>query len=96
MSAVIMTLAHLAAKKVVQANMRAKGTRLADVDAREIKAAARDYLRDHPELIPQTIERVQSSPALRALFEKEQRQREREAKRQARASLERFAQNAKA
>jgi len=96
MNAVVMTLVHLAAKKIVQANMRAKGTGLADVDAREIKAAAKDYLRDHPELIAETVERVQNTPSFRALFEKEQRQREREAKRPSRASLERFAQKAKA
>ena len=38
-----------------------------------IRAAAEDYLRDHPELIEQVAETVRNNPELRTLYEKEQR-----------------------
>jgi hypothetical protein len=42
-------LAHQSAKKRVQANIRAKGQRIADFSAREITLLAEDYLGQHGE-----------------------------------------------
>ena len=43
----VMVLALQRAKKAVQANIRAKGQRLADFSAREITLLAEDYLAQH-------------------------------------------------
>ena len=45
----VMVLAMQRAKKAVQANIRAKGQRIADFSAREITLLAEDYLAQHRE-----------------------------------------------
>lgn len=47
----VMTLAHQAARKAVKRQFQAQGLKVSHIAAREITAAANDYLRDHPELI---------------------------------------------
>jgi len=45
----VITLAHQSAKKTVQADIHAKGQRIADFSAREITLLAEDYLAQHRE-----------------------------------------------
>ena len=58
MSLVIMTLARQAARKAVKRQFQAQGLKVSHIAAREITAAANDYLRDHPELIADARETV--------------------------------------
>jgi hypothetical protein len=61
--AAVITLAHQRAKKIVQANIRAKGQRLADYSAREIALLAENYLAQHrQELIAEAENVIATSP----------------------------------
>ncbi len=51
MSLVITVIARQAARKAVKRQFQAQGLKVSHIAAREITAAANDYLRDHPELI---------------------------------------------
>jgi DNA-binding PucR family transcriptional regulator len=55
----VIVLAMQRAKRVVQANIRAKGQRLADFSAREITLMAEDYLAQHREQL-----RAEAEPAI--------------------------------
>jgi Copper resistance protein ScsC N-terminal domain len=77
MNATTMTLAKFAAIKAVKREIQARGLRVSSVAQRVIVAAARDYLRDHPELIEEAAETVRKVPQLRTLAEREERQRRR-------------------
>jgi hypothetical protein len=54
----VITLAHQSAKRTVQANIRAKGQRIADFSAREITLLADDYLAQHREQLSAEAKRV--------------------------------------
>ena len=59
----VIVLAMQRAKRLVQANIRAKGQRLADFSAMEITLLAEDYLAQHrPELIAEAEEVIATSP----------------------------------
>jgi hypothetical protein len=76
-STVIAVLARQAAIKAVKHQMQRRGPRVTHFPLREIHIAADDYLRDHrDELIAQTWEFARGSPALWAMYEKEQRKRQ--------------------
>ena len=62
----VRVLARLAAKRAVEAELRAKGIRVTLVPPREIKEQADVYLSQHPELIDQAKERAR----LMGLFER--------------------------
>jgi hypothetical protein len=51
-------LARLQAKRLVQEQLRAEGIRLCLVKPREINERATAYLRDHPEVWKEAIERA--------------------------------------
>ena len=77
MNATTITLANRLAIKAVERDIRAQGLRVTSVERRIIVAAARDYLRDHPELFDEAAETVRKVPQLRTLAEREERQRRR-------------------
>jgi hypothetical protein len=54
----VKVLAQLAAKKAVEAELRAKGVRVTLVKPAEITAQAQVYLQSHPELIDAAKERA--------------------------------------
>ena len=75
-SAVLCTLARQRAVNVIKRQLQAQGIRLNDVTVRDIHIWADAYLEVHrQELIEQAMEMVSSSPELRKLYEREQRQR---------------------
>lgn len=75
MSALVVTIAKLAAINAVKRNMQAQGLKVAHVERRIIVSVARDYLCDHPELIEQAAETVRKVPQLRTLAERDERRR---------------------
>lgn len=75
MSAVIMTVARLAAIKVLKRNMQAQGLKVAHIERHVVVSAANDYLRDHPELFEKAAETVRKVPQLRTLAAREERHR---------------------
>ena len=77
MSAVIMTLARLAAIKAAKRDLQAQGIKTAHVERRIITDAAHVYLTQHRELIAEAAETVRKVPQLRTLYEREMRQRRR-------------------
>jgi hypothetical protein len=54
----VKVLARLAAKKAVEAELRAQGVRTTLVKPAEISAQAQDYLQAHPELIDEAKARA--------------------------------------
>ena len=87
-SAVIVGLARQTARNAVKAELRAKGLRVTNFSARDLSVMADDYLARHrAELIGATWERVRNAPALWELYEKEQRDRQRQIERQQRKQL---------
>ena len=54
----VKVLARLAAKKAVEAELRAKGVRVTLIKPAEITAQAQVYLQSHPELIDVARERA--------------------------------------
>jgi deoxyribodipyrimidine photolyase-like uncharacterized protein len=54
----VMQLAHLAAKRAVQDELRAQGVRVSLVPYAEIMRQAREYLASHPELYQLALERA--------------------------------------
>jgi hypothetical protein len=71
----VIVLALLRAKKVVKANIRARGQRLADFSAREIALLAEDYLAQHrQELVAEAEHAIATWPGFAAwripVFEK--------------------------
>jgi hypothetical protein len=77
MNATIITVAKLAAIKVVKRGMQARGLKVAHIERSLIVSAANGYLRDHPELIEEAAETVRKVPQLRTLAEREERWRRR-------------------
>jgi hypothetical protein len=77
MSAMIMTLAKLAAIKAVKRDMQAQGVKLSSIQRKVITAIANGYLTQHPELIEEAAETVRKVPQFRTLYEREMRQRRR-------------------
>jgi short-subunit dehydrogenase len=59
----VKVLARLAAKKAVQAELKAQGVRVTLVRPAEINAQAAEYLANHPELYQQALERAQRMTA---------------------------------
>jgi hypothetical protein len=57
-----MVLARQTAIAFVKSEIARQGLRVHSVAMRDIHIAADDYLRQHPELIPATEERVRNSP----------------------------------
>jgi Resolvase, N terminal domain len=81
-SAVIVGLARQAALKAVKQELRDLGRRLSRFTARDLKMMANDYLAQHREaLIAETWQRLQSSSTLRAFYEREERDHQRQLKR---------------
>ena len=72
-AACVRVLARQAAINLVKSELQRRGERVHSVAMRYIYIAADDYLREHPELIPATEERVRNSPRLRTLLEREER-----------------------
>ena len=72
-AACVRVLARQAAINLVKSELQRRGERVHSVAMRDIYIAADDYLREHPELIPATEERVRNSPRLRTLLEREER-----------------------
>ena len=70
----VMTLAKFMAVNVVKRNMQARGLKPAHIERWIIVAEARDYLRDHPELIEHAAETVRKDRKLRTLAERIERQ----------------------
>jgi hypothetical protein len=58
-AAAIKVLAKQAAIQLVKCELQRQGLRVHSVAMRDIHIAADDYLRQHPELIPQAAERAQ-------------------------------------
>jgi hypothetical protein len=58
-AAAAMVLARQAAIRLVKSELARQGLRVHSVAMRDIHIAADDYLRQHPELIPQAAERAQ-------------------------------------
>ena len=75
MSAVVMTVAKLAAIKAIKCEMQAHGLKPAHIERSIIVSAASIYLNDHPQLIEQAAETVRKVPQLRTLAEREERRR---------------------
>ena len=76
-SAVIATLARQAAIKAVKGQLQAQGLKLHHFAQRTIVAAADEYLAEHRQaLVEEAAEKVRTSPALRALYDREQRRRQ--------------------
>jgi hypothetical protein len=72
----------------VKHQLRAKGLKVAHFAARDLSRMAEDYLAQHrAQLIAETWARVQSAPSLRELYDKEQRNRQRQIERQRRAEI---------
>ena len=65
----VKVLARLAAKKAVEAELRAKGVRVTLVKPAEISAQVQVYLANHPELIDEAKERA----ARLGMYEKRRR-----------------------
>ena len=66
-------LAHLAARRAIQEQLRAKGVRVSHVRYADINAQTRDYLTAHPELLDRAAETVRNDPELRTLAERQER-----------------------
>jgi hypothetical protein len=62
-------LARLAARRVVQEELRSQGVRVSLVKPADISAKAQSYLADHPELYREALERAQRM----GLYEKRRR-----------------------
>jgi len=76
----ISVLARSSARRAVEQRMRSEGVRVSLTPIRIIMEEAKVYLRQHPELIEQTIERVRNVPQFRTLAEREARDRARNRK----------------
>jgi hypothetical protein len=76
----IAVLTRSSARRAVEQRMRAEGIRLTTTPIRVINEEARAYLRDHPELVQEVIERVQNVSGFRTLAEREARDRARKRK----------------
>jgi hypothetical protein len=76
----ISVLARSSARRAVEERMRSEGIRVSHTPLRIIMEEANAYLREHPELIEQTIERVRNVPQFRTLAEREARDRARKRK----------------
>src|SRR5262245_34645770 len=73
----ISVLARSSARRAVEERMRSEGVRLSVTPIRIIMEQARTYLREHPEIVQQTIERVRNVAGFRTLAEREARDRAR-------------------
>jgi hypothetical protein len=73
----IAVLSRSSARRAVEQRMRAEGKRLSTMPIRIIMEEARAYLRDHPELVQEVIERVRNVSGFRTLAEREARDRAR-------------------
>jgi len=78
MSPMIALLSERRAISAVKAELQGQGTRLVDVEYRVLVATARLWLKDHPGMYDATMEWVLGSPELRKLWDREQRQRQRQ------------------
>jgi hypothetical protein len=75
MSAVIAALAEYRARKQVKEELRRKGLKVSDCSAAEIKVMAGVWAEMHrDELIADAKRMIASSPELKRMYEKEQRQ----------------------
>jgi len=76
-STVIVTLARQAAIKAVKRELQAQGIKLYPFAQRDLVVMAAQYAAaNRAALLAETIERVQRSPELRELYDREQRQRQ--------------------
>jgi hypothetical protein len=73
----IAVLSRSSARRAVEQRMRAEGKRLSTTPIRIIMEEARAYLRGHPELVQEVIERVRNVAGFRTLAEREARDRAR-------------------
>jgi hypothetical protein len=73
MNGVVMCLARLAAKNLVKQDWLDQGNKLSEIEARDLTSFANAYLAGNPELINQAAETVRSSPRLRTLAERAER-----------------------
>jgi hypothetical protein len=77
-SAVIFTLAKQAAIKAVKRQLQAEGRKLSSMSQSDISALANEHLAQHRDaLLAHTWQYIQSAPALRELYDREQRKRQR-------------------
>jgi hypothetical protein len=76
----ISVLARSSAHKAVEQRMRDEGVRVSLTPLRIIMQEADVYLRDHPELVQEAIERVRNVAGFRTLAEREARDRARKRK----------------
>jgi len=72
-AACVRVLARQAAINAVKSELARQGLRVHSVPMRDIHIRADEYIRDHRERIPATVERVRNSPNLRTLLEREER-----------------------
>ena len=78
-------LAHLAARRAVKEQLRAKRCQLTTFPYAEICERARTYLAEHQEeLLAQAMKAVERDPTLRKMAEREERDRERQWRKSAR------------
>jgi hypothetical protein len=74
MSQLVITLARQKAIKAVKREYQDRGLKPAYIQLSIIRAAAEEYLHNHPEVIEEVKESVRKVPGLRTLYEKEQRE----------------------
>ena len=73
---VIHTLAYHAAMKIVKRGIAARGEKLVEWSAKDLRALADAYVdANRAELLAKTIEAIRTTPAFRSLAEKEARRR---------------------
>src|SRR5262249_57992780 len=77
-SSVARIVAHRLARRVIERQLQAQGLLVAHVSYAHISALARSYLAAHQELLDQATERVRRDPTLRAMAEREERERQRQ------------------
>jgi hypothetical protein len=76
-SAIVRQLALYVAKRAFRTWAREQGYRLRDISAGTVDRAARAWLAQHPEAYELAAEKVRNSPKLRAMAERETRERAR-------------------
>ena len=73
MNGVVMCLARFHAKRLIKQDWLDQGRKLSEISARDLTSFANSYLAGNPELIEQAAETVRSSPRLRTLAERAER-----------------------
>ena len=73
MNPVAMTFARFTAKNIVKQDWLDQGNKLSEISNRDLTSYANAFLAGNPQLIEQAAETVRSSPKLRTLAERAER-----------------------